>query len=306
MPRLSIIVPHCNDDARLELTLLSVLENRPQECEVLVVHNGSYPNPYQLQDEVIFVQEERQANTQQLLNAGVLAACAPVVCVLMDGSLVSAGWSEAALQTLQESDCAAVAVGIANPHTTQAAWGISGEQLGSPQLAQVGRVEGTSSESDCLGPSLACGFYRRKLLLALGGWNDALDASLADVELALNWSALGLRCETAGGEQIAVAHSQQTRQLTPAACCQLASLLVAHGRQATGWPAALHSLLGGCLRGRWLAAAAWSRGLRDASAIRKAQLRLNHVRQQLDSQQETGRLRIHERPATPATGRRAA
>ena len=80
MPRLSIIVPHRHDDQRLEATILSLLENRPRDCEVIVAHDGSYLDPYQLSDEVIYVQEEQGASVVELLNAGLMAACSPIVC----------------------------------------------------------------------------------------------------------------------------------------------------------------------------------------------------------------------------------
>ena len=67
MPRLSIIVPHRQDDQQLEATILSVLENRPRDCEVIVVHDGSYLDPYQLSDELIYVQEEQGASLTELL-----------------------------------------------------------------------------------------------------------------------------------------------------------------------------------------------------------------------------------------------
>ncbi len=40
-PRLSIIVPIGRDLAAFERTLISVLENQPTDCEVLVPHDGS-------------------------------------------------------------------------------------------------------------------------------------------------------------------------------------------------------------------------------------------------------------------------
>ena len=79
MPRLSIIIPHRNNDQRLEETILSVLENRPRDCEVIVVHDGSYRDPYDLGDEVVYVQEEPNSSAVELLNAGLdgrlLASC---------------------------------------------------------------------------------------------------------------------------------------------------------------------------------------------------------------------------------------
>ena len=59
MPRLSIVIPVLGDPQQLDDTLLSVLENRPANCEILVVHNQPYHDPYNLSDEVRFVEAER-------------------------------------------------------------------------------------------------------------------------------------------------------------------------------------------------------------------------------------------------------
>ncbi len=43
-PRISIIIAHQHDQ-RLEDTLLSVLECRPKDCEIIVAHDGRTPIP---------------------------------------------------------------------------------------------------------------------------------------------------------------------------------------------------------------------------------------------------------------------
>ena len=55
MPRLSILIPALGSPEALETTLLSVLENRPHDCQVLVALGIDYANPYQLDDEVEFL-----------------------------------------------------------------------------------------------------------------------------------------------------------------------------------------------------------------------------------------------------------
>ena len=52
MPRLSIIIPALGNSARLESTLVSVLENRPLDCDIIVVHTGEYNDPYDLAGEI--------------------------------------------------------------------------------------------------------------------------------------------------------------------------------------------------------------------------------------------------------------
>ena len=40
--RLSIVVPYDRDEAAFETSLVSILENRPEYCEVIVSHDGQY------------------------------------------------------------------------------------------------------------------------------------------------------------------------------------------------------------------------------------------------------------------------
>lgn len=295
MPRLSIIVPHRHHDARLEATLLSVLENRPDDSEIIVVHDGSYNDPYSLDDEVIFIAEQPASSTLQLLNAGLMASCSPAICVLLDGNTVSAGWSESPLDRLLGEETAAVAVSVASSHNsasrTASAHGIDARLL-RPGMAQTGRVELTSGRGDCIGPLLACGFYRRKVLLALGGWNDALDEHIADVELALALSSHGFNC-LRDDTLAAIADSSQSRRLSSTAWKQLASLAAAHGLVTSSWGNSISDLMSGCLQGRMFAALAWSAGLRDASTIRRTQLRLNHARQQFSGAGDQQLLRVY-------------
>ncbi len=294
MPRLSIIVPHRQHDARLEATLLSVLENRPDDCEIIVVHDGSYSDPYSLDDEVIFIAEQPASNTLQLLNAGLMAACSPAICVLLDGNSVSAGWSTSPLNKLLGAETAAVAVRVASSRSTSSrrAWaqGIDARLL-LAGTAQAGRVELTSSRGECIGPLLECGFYRRKVLLALGGWNEALDEHTADVELALALSAHGLNCQR-DDSVAAVSEAGPSRRLSATAWRQLASLTAAHGLATPGWSKSIGGLLSGCLQGRMFAALAWSAGLRDANTIRRTQLRLSHARQQFSGAEDQQLLRV--------------
>ena len=308
VPRLSIIVPHRHNDARLEMTLLSLLENRPHECEIIVVHDGSYSNTYHLEDEVLFIAEQGTVSTARLLNAGVMAACAPVVGVVLDGTLVSAGWSDSALHLLISSQCSAVAVGLRGVNASTAVWGgVDSRLLQRGAAAQSGRLLSKLPSQSCLGPSLSCGFYRRRVLLSLTGWNEELDEQLLDVELALALAACGITCACDSQATVAVSAPPQPRKLSTTAVAQLSSLLVAHGAVAPGWQAAWKGLLADCLQGRLVSGWAWAAGLRDASTIRRTQLRLNHARQQLNNLNDRAELRVFgDATVAPQITRRAA
>ena len=56
MPRLSIVIPVLGNLDRLEDTLVSVLANRPADCQVVVVLDQPYADPYDLKDEVQFIE----------------------------------------------------------------------------------------------------------------------------------------------------------------------------------------------------------------------------------------------------------
>ena len=56
MTRLSIIIPVLGHSTRLDDTLVSVLENRPANCEIIVVHTEPYDDPYDLAGEVRFLE----------------------------------------------------------------------------------------------------------------------------------------------------------------------------------------------------------------------------------------------------------
>ena len=54
MARLAIVITDGGSIESLESTLVSVLENRPPDCEVLVALAGPYADPYELSGEVRF------------------------------------------------------------------------------------------------------------------------------------------------------------------------------------------------------------------------------------------------------------
>ena len=59
MPSLACIIPVVGSTEGLETTLVSVLERRPEACEVFVVLNVPYHDPYHLQGEIQILQAPR-------------------------------------------------------------------------------------------------------------------------------------------------------------------------------------------------------------------------------------------------------
>lgn len=59
--RLTFIISYCTTPEELEDSILSILENRPDSCEIFVIKNKTYENPYDLsEDEVHFVEAPQE------------------------------------------------------------------------------------------------------------------------------------------------------------------------------------------------------------------------------------------------------
>ena len=161
--RLSCIIPCTGNTEALERTLVSVLERRPDECEVLVVLTAPYDDPYKLEGEIQFVQAPAEAGLIGCLNLGIAAAKAPVVHLLASGLEVDTGWIERALAHFEDPRVAAVAPAIFD-------------------IADRGRLITAESNSPVV-PLLEAAFYRKAVLEAAGGLPSGL-GSRADVDFA--------------------------------------------------------------------------------------------------------------------------
>ncbi|MEI7862936.1 MAG: glycosyltransferase, partial [Planctomycetota bacterium] len=106
--KLSIVIPAPGDTQALEETLVSVLENRPAHCEVIVALGCEYADPWNIGDEVQFVRAEG-LGLVACVNAGIAASTGSVVHLLAAGWKATPGWTEAALVRLRDSRVGAVA-----------------------------------------------------------------------------------------------------------------------------------------------------------------------------------------------------
>ena len=198
MLRLSIVIPVLGDQKPLDDTLVSILENRPANCELLVVHNAPYNDPYELAGEVQFLQAPRGAGFVECLNLGLSASRAPVVYLLACGVEVRPGWAEAALRHFRNPEVAAVAPVVLrrDDHQTVVSAGLGYRAEGvvlrfgrgrSPE--QVGEDEG-----ELCGPDALAGFYRRSAVEAVGGFAPSPVDTLAVIDVALSLQNAGFRC----------------------------------------------------------------------------------------------------------------
>ena len=85
------------DSASLEDTLVSVLENRPADCEIIVVLAVPYTDPWSIGDEVRFVQAPAAATVVDCVNVGMASSFGEIAHVLRSGWRATDGWADAAL-----------------------------------------------------------------------------------------------------------------------------------------------------------------------------------------------------------------
>ena len=181
MPSLSIVIPVQGSVDALERSLVSVLENRPADTEIIVVLNTSYDDPYQLTDEVRFVAAQAGASWSECVSTGLAAARAGVVHLLAAGVEVSENWTRQALAHFRDQKVWAVA-----PATY--------DRCQRDRLLNQGLYDDGSSR-DPLGPAWWGGFYRRAALEpASAALDQHMTPAIAAADLAWRQSITGSRC----------------------------------------------------------------------------------------------------------------
>jgi hypothetical protein len=193
VPRLSILIPALGEGCEFEDTLASVLQHRPDDCEVIVAHSQPYDDPYHLAGEVCFVPDPSASRLVELLNVGFEAACSSIVHVLRCGLTVEQGWTEPALECFDDESIATVApviLAATAPYRIQSA-GLGYSRRGQVFAEHAGRTSLKKLRSShFIGPTLAAGFYRRSGW-RLVRWDEAYGDEFADAHYNLTLAELG-------------------------------------------------------------------------------------------------------------------
>lgn len=198
MLRLSIVIPVLGDPRQLDDTLVSVLENRPANCEILVVHNEPYSDPYELTGEVQFIQARRKAGFAECLNLGLAACQAPVVHVLTCGVAAQAGWADAALRHFVDPEIGGVAalVVYCDDNCQVVSAGLDYRAEGT--VLRVGRGETAETivavQDEFSVPDTLAAFYRASAVWAVGGFPAWAHGDSIAADMAMSLRHAGFRC----------------------------------------------------------------------------------------------------------------
>ena len=166
---------------------------------MLVVHAGSYDDPYDLAGEVQFIEEAKNSSIVKLLNTGLEVATGVFIHVLRSGTEVDEDWTEAALECLEEPQVGMVSpllLETADP-TKIVAFGVKYAIGGKRKVVGAGKrlSPRITKNVHVAGPTLSAGFYRADALHAVGGFDPAMGDELADLDVALSLEALGCECK---------------------------------------------------------------------------------------------------------------
>ncbi len=219
MIQLSIIIPASrivSDSRDFEQTLVSVLENRPAQCEILVACDATYEDPYDLSDEVRLIRGASNPAWTTHANRGLSQARGKIVSVLLPPVTVEDAWHCDASEFLTHSPVDVVGVSpqihYADP-ATPASGGVILAEDGQRCALDVAAIDQADMETTygTFGVDAQAGFFRRAELVQAGGWNEAICPELADVELNLRLRSLGYAFEFCPNSHVVgVAHLPQS------------------------------------------------------------------------------------------------
>jgi len=170
----SILIPSLHDAHQLETTLISILEHRSSQVEIIVLHAGHYDDPYGIGEEVSLRAIPSAASEMELLAMGWAYAQAPIIHTIAPGATIQPDWLDRALEVMEVTGAAAAVPSVVKDSKLPS-YGLTVDAHGI-------RTAGTLK--NCVGPAWEAAFYRTSVLEALGGFSFELD-NYADLDVAL-------------------------------------------------------------------------------------------------------------------------
>lgn len=188
---LTVLIPAL-EAAPLEETLVSVLEHRPDDCDVVVALGMPYDDPWNIREEVTFVTAPPATGLVGCVNAGAETATGDVIHVIAAGWRATPGWTDAAMRHFTRPDVTAVVpLAVADADRDQpVSAGIRRTRSGRsltvvPRRTPGGIATGRPPDAPCL----EAGFWRADLLREVG-FSRACGDALAAADMAAAVAAL--------------------------------------------------------------------------------------------------------------------
>lgn len=195
--RLSIIIPAVDDATSMEETLVSVLERRPDDCEIVVVLGCDYADPWNIREEVRFIQAPRGSSLVTCVNLGLAASTGEVVHVLASGWRATDGWTDPPLVRFEEDEdiAAVIPLGVAPADRDRVVsagvrYAAGGRRI--DVVAENERASHSVQAGSVRGPLLEVGFWRADALAVSGvGFSQVCGQAGADADMAVGLARAG-------------------------------------------------------------------------------------------------------------------
>ena len=198
----SIIIPNVGPERAFDDTLASVLRSQSAQCQIIVAHDGSYSDPYDLRREVTFAQPDSSSNDMSslpaLLNAAIQASTCPLTLVLRPGTELPESWIVSVASAFEDPSVGSVAVPVVHAEKPDriVTGGITlGAGLNRQLIGAGQRLKKRSTAKfKPVGPTLWAGLYRTSLLKTVAPLCERMEASYLDADIALASRTLKLSC----------------------------------------------------------------------------------------------------------------
>lgn len=216
MPSLSIVIPAIGGEKLLEQGLVSVLQHRPEDSEVIVVLRESYDDPYGLEEEIRFLQVHQRSGPAACVRAAFEVCESPLLHVLGCGWEVTESWAEAAISAFDDPSVAAVAPIVFQARNPDSVRSMGIEYASFGRYRRSGRGQPVSQAcGKTIGPELRAAFYRAESIRSVGGFPTDLEGDAAAVDLALSHRAAGYRAIIKPESQVFAAPSEDSCRTRP-------------------------------------------------------------------------------------------
>lgn len=213
MTWLSVIIYDNGDIQQFENTLASVLQNIPEDSELIAVTRGDYTDPYDIGDEVRFVSAPEKSRLTDVLNSAIEASGGEIVHLLQAGVEVEENWTDSVDEHFDDFGVGSVSPLLFSAEDqTLLASGLRYGAGGSRKIADGGQKIENAGRRPVVSPTLTAGFFRRSALDEAGGLKNVCGDSLADIDLGMTLKALGYSCVCDPKSRVSVGRLAETKQ----------------------------------------------------------------------------------------------
>ncbi len=198
----AVIIPNYNGQRWLPQLLDSLAVQAERRFQVVVVDDASTDDSVAYlqtcRPGVAVIQNDRNLGFAASCNRGIKAVETPYVALLNNDTRVAPAWLSEGLAPFDEPDVGSVAsltLLAEPPHLIDTAgdlYSVAGGAVKRNHLLPASTAEGLTP--DCFAASGVSAFYRREVLIKVGGLDERFESYYEDVDLGFRLAWAGYRC----------------------------------------------------------------------------------------------------------------